>query len=303
MKLKISFWGVFWTLIGLALVFHVVGGWYFSGQLIEDGFEIQADPLVVPSGDYQLEEVAYASPLGTMAAWYLPASGTTWVIHVHGKGSTPAEAEPMFAPLQEAGYPQLAITYRNDDGQPVDKSGYYQYGATEWEDVSGAVAYALDNGAEHVVLNGYSTGGSHVLSFMYRHELDIVSGVLLDSPNIDLSQTVDYRASQRELPLLPFNVPRSLSAVAQFFTSLRISVNWKSLDYIEKSKDSLRQPVLIHHGTADLTVPISESAEFAEAQPDLVQLIEVEGADHVGSYDVDPQKYISEVLAFLQEVG
>lgn len=296
-------WGAFWTLVGLALVFHVVGGWYFSGQLIEDGFEIQADPIVVPSGSYQLEEVAYASPLGTMAAWYLPGSGTTWVIHVHGKGATPAEAEPLFAPLQEAGYPQLAITYRNDDGQPVDPSGYYQYGATEWEDVSGAVTYALDNGAEHVVLNGYSTGGSHVLSFMYRHELDIVTGVLLDSPNINLSQTVDYRASQRELPLVPFHVPQSLSTVAQFFTSLRIGVNWKSLDYIEKSKDSLRQPVLIHHGTADLTVPIGESIEFAEVQPELVRLIQVEGADHVGSYDVDPQKYISEVLAFLQEVG
>ena len=303
MKLRTFLWGTFWTLVGLALVFHVVGGWYFSGQLIEDGFEIQADPLVVSSGSYQLEEVAYASPLGTMAAWYLPASGTTWVIHVHGKGATPAEAEPMFAPLQEAGYPQLAITYRNDDGQPVDKSGYYQYGATEWEDVSGAVTYALDNGAEHVVLNGYSTGGSHVLSFMYRHELDIVKGVLLDSPNIDLSQTVDYRASLRELPLLPFHVPQSLSTVAQFFTSLRIGVNWKSLDYIEKSKDSLRQPVLIHHGTADLTVPIGESIEFAETQPELVRLIQVEGADHVGSYDVDPQKYISEVLGFLQEVG
>jgi hypothetical protein len=302
-KLRITFWGVFWTLAGLTLIFHVVGGWYFSGQLIEDGFEIQGDPIVVPSGSFRLEEVAYASPLGTMDAWYLPAGGTTWVIHVHGKGTTPAEAEPLFAPLQEAGYPQLAITYRNDDGQPVDPSGYYQYGATEWEDVAGAVAYALDNGAEHVVLNGYSTGGAHVLSFMYRQSLDTVSGALLDSPNIDLSETVDYGASQRELPLLPFSVPPTLSAVAQFFTSLRIGVNWKSLDYVERSDESLRQPVLIHHGTADLTVPISESVELSEAQPDLVQLIRVEGADHVGSYDVDPQKYISEVLGFLQEEG
>ena len=61
----------------------------------------------------------------------------TWVIHIHGLGTTPAEAEPLFAPLQEAGYPQLSITYRNDDGQPMDPSGYYQYGATEWEDVAG----------------------------------------------------------------------------------------------------------------------------------------------------------------------
>ncbi len=303
MKLKTFLWGAFWGLVALALVFHIAGGWYFSGELIQDGFVIDADDLVVTQGDYELEEISYSSPLGTMDAWYLPAGGTTWVIHVHGKGTTPAEAEPMFAPLQEAGYPQLAITYRNDDLQQEDPSGYYQYGATEWEDVSGAVAYALDNGADNVVLNGYSTGGAHVMSFMYRQALDSVAGVLLDSPNLDFGETVEYNAAERELPILPFNVPPTLTAVAKFFTSLRIGVNWQSLDYVEKSVSSLRQPVLIHHGTADMTVPISESIELTEAKPDLVRLIQVEGADHVGSYDADPAKYTDEVLAFLDEVG
>jgi len=301
--LKTFLWGAFWTLVALTLVFHVAGGWYFSSELIADGFEIDGDELVPVSGDYELEQVTYDTPLGPMVAWYLPADGTTWVIHIHGKGATPAEAEPMFGPLQDAGYPQLAITYRNDDGQPKDPSGYYQYGATEWEDVAGAVDYAMANGAERVVLNGYSTGGAHAMSFMYRQSIDTVSGVLLDSPNLDLSETVDYAASQRELPLLPFNVPPTLSATAQFFTALRIDINWRSLDYVERSAVSLRQPVLVHHGTADLTVPISESIELAEGKPDLVHLIQVEGADHVGSFDADPAKYIEEVLGFLEEVG
>ena len=303
MTLKKFLWGAFWTLIALTLVFHVAGGWYFSGELITDGFEIDGDELVPVSGDYELEQVTYETPLGAMVAWHLPADGTTWVIHIHGKGATPAEAEPMFVPLQDAGYPQLAITYRNDDGQPEDPSVYYQYGATEWEDVAGAVDYAMENGAERVVLNGYSTGGAHAMSFMYRHSLDTVSGVLLDSPNLDFSETVDYAASQRGLPLLPFNVPPTLSATAQFFTALRIDINWRSLDYVERSAVSLRQPVLIHHGTADLTVPVSESIELAETMPDQVRLIQVEGAEHVGSFDVDPGKYIDEVLGFLQEVG
>lgn len=303
MRLRTFIWGTFWTLVALALVFHVAGGWHFSGELIEDGFVIEADDLVLPSGDYELEQVSYTSPLGAMGAWYLPAGGTTWVIHVHGKGATPAEAEPLFTPLRDAGYPQLAITYRNDDDQPEDPSGYYQYGATEWEDVAGAVAYALDNGAKHVVLNGYSTGGSHVMAFMFRQSLDTVTGVMLDSPNLDLGETIDFNAAQRELPLVPFNVPPSLSTVAQFFTSLRIGVNWKSLDYVEKATTSLRQPVLVHHGSADQTVPVTESIELAETQPDLVTLIQVEGADHVGSYDADPGKYVEEVLGFLAEVG
>jgi len=142
-----SFWGFFWLVVGLLLVFHVAGGWYFSNELIQDGFVPAPEPIAPLPGSYDLEEVAYSTPLGEMDAWYLPADGVTWVIHIHGLGTTPAEAEPLFAPLQGAGYPQLSITYRNDDGQPMDPSGYYQYGATEWEDVAGAVEHAVANGA------------------------------------------------------------------------------------------------------------------------------------------------------------
>jgi hypothetical protein len=290
-------------LIALALAFHLAGGWYFSGELIEDGFDPAPDPITLVQGDFELEEVSYTSPLGTMDAWHLPADGATWVIHVHGLGATPAEAEPLFAPLQDAGYPQLAITYRNDEGQPADPSGYYQYGATEWEDVAGAADLALAGGAESVVLSGFSTGAAHVMSFLSRQPREMVVGVLMDSPNIDLGQTVDYAASQRELPLIPANVPPTLSATAKFITSLRMGVNWKILDYVADADETIRQPVLIHHGTEDLRVPVETSIALARVNPDLIQLIQVEGAGHVESYDVDQQGYVDSVLAFLEELG
>jgi uncharacterized protein len=302
-KLRTFFWGAFWALVSLALVFHVAGGWYFSTQLISDAFEVEADQITVPTGDYNLEEVSYESPLGSMDAWYLPADGSTWVIHVHGKGATPSEAEPLFAALQAAGYPQLSITYRNDQGQPLDPSGYYQYGATEWEDVSAAFDYAVDNGAQSVVLSGFSSGAGHVMSFLSRQPRGAVLGVLMDSPNVNMSQTVDYAASQRELPLIPVAVPGTVAYAAKFITSLRIGVNWKVIDYIDEADTTVRQPVLIHHGTADLTVPLQESIDLRDANPGLIQLIEVEGADHVGSYDVDRQKYLDDVLGFLSELG
>lgn len=302
MATRSVFWGAFWVLVGLALVFHVVGGWLYSSKLIDDGFVPDPEPIAVPSGDYALEPVTYETELGPMDAWYLPADGSTWVVHVHGKGTTPAEAEPMFAPLQAAGYPQLAITYRNDDGQPADPSGYYQYGATEWADVAAAVDYALANGADSVVVNGYSTGGGIAMSFIMRQSLDTVKGLHLDSPNLDFAETVAYNASQEELPFLPFNVPPTLTAVARFLTSLRIGVNWQALDYITQAETTLRVPILIHHGTEDLRVPVSESIQLAESMPELVTLIQVPGAGHVGSFEADPD-YAQEVLAFLQELS
>ena len=303
MRSRTFFWGAFWTVVALALIFHIGGGWYFSNELIQDGFEPQPDPIAVVQGDFELEEVSYDSPLGPMDAWYLPAEGSTWVIHIHGLGATPAEPEPLFAPLQDAGYPQLSITYRNDEGQPADPSGYYQYGATEWEDVSGAADYAVANGAETIVLSGFSTGGAHAMSFLSRQPREIVVGVLLDAPNVDLGRTVDYAASQRELPLIPVTVPPTLSATAKFITSLRIGVNWKLLDYIADAEETIRQPVLIHHGTADLRVPLDTSVDLAATSPDLIRLIEVEGAGHIESFDVDRQGYVDSVLSFLAELG
>ena len=294
---------IFWSLVALLLVAHVAGGWLYSGRIIDEAFTPSPDPIVVPSGNYELNEVTYPTDLGEMDAWYLPAAGTTWVIHIHGLNATPAEPEVLFEPLQQAGYPQLAITYRNDEGQPADPSGYFRYGATEWEDILGAVDYAKANGATDVVFMGYSTGASHALSFAYRHNFDEIAGVITDSGNIDLGSTIDYRGSLENLPVIPIPVPATMTWVAKFFTSLRIDVNWKSIDYIDAASRSLRVPLLAIHGTDDESIPIDQSIALAEANEEFVELYMVEGAGHVDSFNTDFDGYISRVLAFLAEVG
>ncbi len=303
MRAKALLRGGLWSVFVVLVVAHLGGGWLFSGDLIEDGFTPDPDSIILPEEGLDLMEVTYASPLGDLQAWHIPAGGTTWVIHVHGKGATPAEAEHLFAPLQQAGYPQLAITYRNDEGQPLDPSGYYNYGATEWEDVKGAVEFAQANGARRLVLSGFSTGASHVLSYVFRNNLDVIKGVVLDSPNIDFGDTVDFNAGQREMPLVPMKIPPTIAQVAKFITSLRIGVNWKAIDYVEKADGSLRVPVLIHHGTSDESVPVTQSIDFAERRSDLVRLFQVRDAGHVESYDADPDAYVANVLEFLEQVG
>lgn len=293
--------GLFWVLVAVLLVAHVAGGWFFSNQIIADAFTPDPNPIVVPEGDYTLSEVSYRSPVGEMDAWYLPAPGTTWVIHIHGLNQTPAEPEVLFSALQEAGYPQLSIAYRNDEGQPEDPSGYFQYGATEWEDVLAAVEFARENGAEEIVFAGYSTGASHALSFVYKHNFDDVSGVITDSANIDMGSTVDYRATQEDMPVIPLPVPPTMAWVAKFFTSLRINVNWKSLDYIDKAERSLRVPVLAIHGIDDDSIPVEQSVALAETQPDLVDLWQVPDTGHVEAFDTHYDEYVTRVLDFLQE--
>ena len=303
MSSRSVFRGIFWGLIAVVLIAHVGGGWFYSNRIINDAFTPDPGSISIPEDGYTLSEVTYTSPVGAMDAWYLPAPGTTWVIHIHGLNATPAEPEVLFQSLQEAGYPQLAITYRNDENQPADPSGYFQYGATEWEDMLGALQFARDNGAQEIVFAGYSTGASHALSFVYRHNFDDIAGVITDSANIDIGSTIDYRGSQEQLPVIPVNVPPTMAWVAKFFTSLRIDVNWKSLDYIDRADRSLRVPVLAFHGTEDESVPIEQSQALQEAQPELVEVVAVQGAGHVESFEVDHENYVDAVLAFLSEVS
>jgi hypothetical protein len=274
-----------------------------EGDLPTVGRLTAADAYAYPGDpgrafDLVFDEVAYDTPLGPMGAWRLRGIEETWVIHLHGKGSGRGEALRLVGPVAASGYPQLVVSYRNDPGQPADPSGFYQYGATEWEDVAAAVEFAVTGGADRVVLVGYSTGAALALAYLLRVEDAPIAGLVFDSPNIDFGATVDYGASQRTLPVVSLPIPPTLVWAAEQTAALRFGIDWGALDYIARA-DELEVPVLVIHGTADTTVPLETSQRFGVARPDLVTLVQVPDAEHVRSWNVDPSSYERRVLEFL----
>lgn len=249
------------------------------------------------------EDVSFRSSLGDFDAWFVPATGGTWAVVVHGKGAERREGLRLLESIHSAGFPALIINYRNDAGELRDPSGYHRYGSTEWAEVEGAVRFALDQGATDVVLVGMSTGAAHALSFFYESDLSgVVTAAIFDAPNIDFGRTVDYGASQRSIPLLGVKVPQSLTTVAKFIASFRFDFDWSQHDFIDES-DRLDFPILVFHGTEDGTVPFDVSERLREERPDLVTVVVVDGAGHVQSWNNDPTRYRSEVEAFLDSVG
>ena len=85
----------------------------------------------------RFQEIGIPAILGTFPAWLTLGESDTWIILVHGKGSDRQAFLRMLPMFVEKGYPTLTITYRNDPGLPLSPTGYYQYGADEWEDVGG----------------------------------------------------------------------------------------------------------------------------------------------------------------------
>ena len=274
-----------------------------SGAIPVPGSLGDVTGLAYPSDPDQagldLEIVSYDGPLGPQEAWLLDGTRSEWVIHVHGKGAGPHEALRLMAGLETSGYHQLSITYRNDPGQPQDPSGYYQYGREEWSEVAAAVDFARSNGATDVVLVGYSTGASIVLSYLYK-TADDVAAAILDAPNLNMSATIDHGAAQEELPFGIQGVPVTIGATAKVIASLRASINWNAIDYANRI-GQLAVPTLIFHGRDDDWTPIEVSREAAAARPQFVTLVEVDGAGHVQSWNADPVAYERRVSAFIAD--
>ena len=283
-----------------------------SRELISITAELPVNPSEVDLDAWMFEtphnaglqywDVSYATPLGDMNAWMVPAPSpsTTWAIHVHGWRTDRREAIRSLGAFHEAGVHSLVISYRNDQGAAADPSGRYGFGQTEWPDLEAAVQHALDNGAQRIVLSGFSTGGAIAIAFMTESDLaDHVTAIVLDSPNLDFGMVVKSEASRTSLiPGLPIGVPGTLTATAMTIAGLRYGVDWNAINYVDNG-EPVDVPVLIFHGDSDQTVPLEVSQRFARANPDQVTLVVTEGASHVRSWNVDADRYDSELNAFL----
>lgn len=267
-------------------------------QVFPDGYAFPHDPGDV---DLAFEEITYDSPLGEMGAWVVPPESEWWAIHVHGWTASRRESVRLLPTISRSGMTSMVIDYRNDPGAPADPSGHYRFGLHEWEDVEAAVSYAIESGARHIIGVGYSTGAAHVFSFLEQSRLaDRVDGVVLDSPNLILAETVRHGSREARLPGLGFRVNPLLIELGMWIADLRWGIDWDRTNYVQRAESILDVPALVFHGTADRRVPISVSRQLEARVPDLVQLEETPAAGHVMSWNADPRRYEQLLERFLR---
>ena len=96
-------------------------------------------------------------------------------------------------------------------------------------------------------------------------------------------------------------MPPTLTAAAKWIADLRFDVDWNAINYIDRT-GILTTPTLVFHGAQDQTVPLSVSEDLAAANPAFVTLVVNEDADHVSSWNVDPDDYDTRLGAFLREL-
>jgi hypothetical protein len=275
--------------------FSVIQGAPEIGELARlDSFAFPGDPEQAHGIGF--EEVTITSELGDFPAWFVEGSGKAWVLFVHGRGASRREALRMLPTVADLGFPSLVITYRNDVEAPASPDGFYRFGETEWEDLEAAAEYALEHGADELVLVGYSMGGGIVTNFLYESPLaERVVGVILEAPMLDFGAVFDREAGERGLPGF-------LTAVSKLIVGFRFDVDWGELNYLKRA-DELAVPILLFHGDDDPTVPVATSDALAEARPDIVTYVRAAGVGHVRSWNAGPAVYEASVRDFLERVA
>lgn len=243
--------------------------------------------------DLDAKEVRLSTSAGDAPAWLIDGdSSGAWAIHIHGMGS------PRSGPLRGArvaaarGYTSLVVTYRNDGDGPWAGRRRSTLGATEVDDVAVAIRYAVDHGAQRIVLFGWSMGAAIALRLAADPTHSVhVDSLILESPVLDWIATLKANCVRAGLPagtgLLA--VPwLSLGPLARTL-GLPGPIPLRTLNWIVRARE-LAKPTLILHGARDDSAPLEVSRTLAAIRPDLVQLDEFDAA-HTMTWNSDPERW------------
>lgn len=248
-------------------------------------------------------DVGISTPSGIAPAWRVDGNGehsTTWAIHIHGLGSPRAGTLRGVQVATELGYTSLVVTYRNDSEGPPNGTGRSTLGATEVDDVEAAILYAVEHGAQQIVLFGWSMGAQVALQLAARPEhQQLIIGLVLESPVLDWVATIKANCARAGLPAAAglLALPWLTSPLLARAIGLPASIPLRDLDWIARAHE-LAVPTLILHGKDDDSAPSAVSRKLAALRPGLVQL-ELLDAKHTMTWNSDQDRWRSTVATWL----
>lgn len=250
------------------------------------------------------DDVVVETELGPAPAWFIPAGKKTdrWVIGVHGRAVRRQEALRAVPVFRSAGFASLLISYRNDGDAPRSTDYRYALGDTEWRDVEAAIRYAVDHGARHIVLMGWSMGGATVLQTVTRSSLaSLVEGIVLESPVVDWKTALQFQGVENRLPRVVRGGVLKLLASrwARFVTGQQAAIDLARLDLVARASE-LDLPVLLLHSDDDGYVPVTASRELAVARPDIVTFEEFQTARHTKLWNYDSERWNAAIAKWLR---
>lgn len=263
-------------------------GWWFR------------NPNVLPERPHSTEVT-----LGGFPAWKIWKATETdrWAVHVHGRTATRQETLRGVPAFLEAGFTNLVVTYRNDQGVQAGRNRRFALGSEEWRDVEHAVHYAIRQGAQEIVLVGWSMGASICLQLLDRSvSASRISAVMFDSPALDWNDILRYHAKLSRLPAVFAGQARVLLQRGIVRSGAPGGIPFDRMSATQILRRHV-VPILILHSADDGYVPIGPSQELARALSQNVKLEVFREARHCKLWNIDSERYRSVVTQWLRELG
>lgn len=261
---------------------------------------VSSYPGLSPDAGGTFDDVLIRSSGRDVPAWQYGPDAATWMIHVHGVRSNRFHTLWSVPAATAAGFTSLVIAYRGAPDGP--KTGRHAgMGAYEAGDVVAAIEYAASHGAEKIVLSGWSMGASAcLLATEHTPHRDRIVGHVLVAPTISWRHVMRSGARRLGLPqwissVVEWTITTPLVAQA---VGMPVRVDLDALDWATPPA-RLREPALVFGSRSDTNTPFETLTAFAESNPGLVEMHEVETCIHGWEPNADPDMFRSTLHGWL----
>ncbi len=247
---------------------------------------------------------------GSAPAWLFSptqpsaAGEGTWAVHIHGRSSARGSVTRTIPVFDALGITSLVVSYRNDNAASDSADGKSMLGQTEWHDVDVALDYAIEHGAQRIILVGWSMGASITLRLisLSRHSSAIVGAVLI-APVIDWRNSIRIGARRIGIPrpLAAFSIWMLETRPLHRLVGLKDPFVFDELNWI-RAADTLSIPVLLLHSPGDTVASFSLTRALAHRRPDLVRLVPLPSAPHSLEWNRAPGTCERELREWIENI-
>ncbi|NGZ77466.1 alpha/beta hydrolase [Saccharibacillus alkalitolerans] len=292
------FLSILFFLIFCFVALHAYIAWVLSNPTVAP---LYSNPKQAVNMDYKDVTFPAADGSRIMQGWYIPADDAEskkTIVLSHGYG---ANREETWIPM----YDIANYAHRLNFNVIMFDYGFASHGSKEvatggkkeTQQLLGAVQYAKQNGAEQVVVWGFSMGGGTALqSALISDDID---AMILDSAFLLQPDTLYHNIRQNiSLPRHP-----SLEILQMLFPILN-GTSLHQIPYREVEQKDYPIPIFFIHGTEDTKAPyqIAEQLAANQTNPNSRSWI-VQNSHHELIFREHPREYLRRVSNFLGDIS
>jgi uncharacterized protein len=213
--------------------------------------------------------------------WWLPHADPSApaLLYLHGTFRNLYQNLQKIDALREAGFAVLAVDYRGwGDSTPIvpSEASIYADAEAAWSALT-----QRQPDPHRRVIYGHSMGGGVAIELAHRKHVG-----------------ADYAALVVEST---FTRWRDVGAAAGVLGSVLSRLSSQHFDSVDKI-GQVDAPILMLHGSADTTVPITLGRELRDAAPAGTRLVEIAGGSHSGLNSDAPEAYQQALRALISQL-